>query len=157
MADTVHNFTVPDFNRKEFAERLRNAIPKGVTLKEVAENIGCSLGALKKWLSSDSEPSIAPISKFSQVYGVSLTWLTTGEGPETHVTSGVVDNAPLDEQLLEECIKFVREIEAERRLILTDENFAKALSGCYSYVMECREQEEEADMKAMKHALKMAM
>jgi phage repressor protein C with HTH and peptisase S24 domain len=118
---------------------------------------GVSDEQVGRWKNGRSKPNFFGLAALAEKAGVSLDWINTGKEPETHVTSGVVDDAPLDEQLLEECIKFVREIEEERQIILANDNFAKAVSGCYGYVMECREKEEKADMKAMKHALKMAM
>ena len=80
MSENAHDLTVKGFNRNEFAERLRVAIPKGETLKEVAKNVGVSLSGLRKWLSADADPSVSSMIEFSLVYNVSLLWLLTGDG-----------------------------------------------------------------------------
>ena len=43
------NLTAEAISRKEFGERLRIAIPAGMTLAEFAAAIGASVSGLKQW------------------------------------------------------------------------------------------------------------
>lgn len=47
----------------------------GLTQREVADFIGCSVGAYSKYETGDREPSITVLSRLADYYGVSVDYL----------------------------------------------------------------------------------
>ena len=60
-----------------FPTRLRQVIPKG-KVNSLAEEIGRSEGALRKWLRGQSEPNVTDLGLLSVATGVSVEWLVLG-------------------------------------------------------------------------------
>ena len=147
MDENEQNFTVSTFNRKEFSERIRAAIPKGTTLKEVSESVGVSLSGLKKWLGGDAEPSVAPIAKFAQLYGVSLDWLATGEGP---MRAGEIEAAPttrspelmVDEELFGRCSDGFSRLYKEMGIVLSPLDLGRLAAVAYNEIAVAETDEE---------------
>lgn len=56
--------------------RLREIrLNRGLTQKQVAENIGCTVGAYSKYETGDRDPSITILKKLADFYGVSVDYL----------------------------------------------------------------------------------
>ena len=57
--------------------RLRQVMPKG-KVTSLANEIGRSEGALRKWLRGESEPNMTDLRHLSVATGVSIEWLVVG-------------------------------------------------------------------------------
>lgn len=64
-----------------FYHRLRGAVKAFGTQQELAAEANISLSMLRRYLSGESQPTIEPLVALAKVLGVSLNWLTTGQGP----------------------------------------------------------------------------
>jgi len=157
----MHNATERDLNcgmeNADIVDRLKR-VRKDLELsqEEMAELVGTKFRTWQRYEAGDSLPKLQYLSVIAQK-GYDLNWLLTGVGSMKTSIKAEMPDVPLDGALLEEAIEFVKEIEEERRIILANHNFAKAVMAYYGYVLECREKDEKADKTAMKHAMKAAM
>jgi phage repressor protein C with HTH and peptisase S24 domain len=58
-------------------------MPKGITQQGLADMLGVSIGAVKKWLKGESAPSFEHIKPLSKILGKSVNWVLTGEDTES--------------------------------------------------------------------------
>lgn len=80
----------PESSQPGFTERLREAL-LGRTLEKAAEDIGCSVSGLKKWLRGESRPGSKWMEPIAALRGLSVHWLTTGQGPKFAAGAGVAE------------------------------------------------------------------
>ncbi|NVJ90841.1 MAG: helix-turn-helix transcriptional regulator [Methylocystaceae bacterium] len=161
MAKKSIDFTVDSYKGKAFAERLSSLFEERGTVPRLHKELGIAASTMWKWAKGETEPARDHLIAISEALDVNFAWLALGEGPMRGHSSTkrntIVPGGSLDASLIEEAVEFVREIEQERRLILANHNFAKAVMAYYGYVLECREKDEKVDKIAMKHAMKAAM
>lgn len=69
--------TNPESN-SQFSDRLKAAIPAGMTQQEFAARIGVSVSGLRKWLAGSAEPGIGHLPRIAAETGKSIEWLVSG-------------------------------------------------------------------------------
>ena len=73
----------------EFPARLRQAVVAFGSVTSLAQAIGRSDGAIRKWLRGASEPNVTDLRAICAVTGVGLEWLVTGQGDSQLIPRGV--------------------------------------------------------------------
>ncbi|MGF1707473.1 helix-turn-helix domain-containing protein [Enterovibrio baiacu] len=80
MSKNLDDVSFPEEGFDSFPERLKEIIGTA-TLKDFAAAVGISQGGLRKYLPpARSVPSFDKVARFARYSGVSLEWLSTGEG-----------------------------------------------------------------------------
>jgi transcriptional regulator with XRE-family HTH domain len=117
------DLTVPEANNKALADRLRVTIKHtGLTLDGFAAKISVSVSGIKKWLTGAADPSFSAMTKVSRVSGVSLDWLSTGDGPmrpnETLAAAIHAQQTATDRELMGRCIDAISKLYQELNIKL---------------------------------------
>ncbi|HYP29388.1 MAG TPA: helix-turn-helix domain-containing protein [Blastocatellia bacterium] len=83
------------FEPQSFLARLKEAFG-GISIEVVAGRLGVKRQAVYKWGRGETHPDLDRLLQISELTGVSLHWLLTGEGPK------IVESAENLERLRDE-------------------------------------------------------
>ena len=82
---TYANIPVPDGREGERIRELRKS--EGYTTKQFGERLGVKQSTVNAWEVGRIKPPIVAIKAIAAEFGVSESWLTTGEGSDNDATS----------------------------------------------------------------------
>ena len=82
---TYANIPVPDGKEGERIRELRKS--EGYTTKQFGERLGVKQSTVNAWEVGRIKPPVVAIKAIAAEFGVSESWLTTGEGSDNDATS----------------------------------------------------------------------
>ncbi|MBW7998414.1 MAG: helix-turn-helix transcriptional regulator [Candidatus Glassbacteria bacterium] len=91
-------------NRKQFAERLSQAIKEVGGVVRAADLTGVKDRTIRKWLHAESDPDREYVVRIAKAAGYSIAWLAAGEGDKsgdamTRLEHGIMEVPELDIEL----------------------------------------------------------
>lgn len=136
MSKSGIEFTVDTKNRKAFAERLEKALEhsKFKSVSSAAKAAGVSQQAFHNWLKAEAEPARDRLIATTDVLGVNLLWLVTGEGPMNGVPTTESNQIELSrmQNVIEQTEKFL----LNNELVLEPEDKARLFIAVYNVLTE---------------------
>lgn len=82
---TYANIPIPDGKEGERIKELRKS--EGYTTKQFGERLGVKQSTVNAWEVGRIKPPVVAIKAIAAEFGVSESWLTTGEGSDNDATS----------------------------------------------------------------------
>lgn len=150
-----------DIQQDEFATRLRQAVTAYGSVTALAQAIGRSDGAVRKWLRAASEPNVSDLRTICTLTGANIDWLVTGRGESGLRFKGVREmpsvydataQSRMDNALLESILQTIdEELHAGGVEVVNTKRSAMVVT-LYSLFRDTRQIDREAVTRLVKLA-----
>ena len=118
----------------DLKDRIGFAVKKIGGQKAASLALGISTRSISSYMTGDAEPKLLISKKLSELAGISLDWLATGEGlPEKDSLDEMVKDIKVDADLMAEIVKVVNEYLDSLDRELPPEKLGKIYAYLYNY------------------------
>lgn len=118
----------------DLKDRIGFAVKKIGGQKAASLALGISTRSISSYMTGDAEPKLLISKRLSELAGISLDWLATGEGlPEKDSLDEIVKDIKVDADLMAEIVKVVNEYLDSLDRELPPEKLGKIYAYLYNY------------------------
>lgn len=118
----------------DLKDRIGFAVKKIGGQKAASLALGISTRSISSYMTGDAEPKLLISKRLSELAGISLDWLATGEGlPEKDSLDEIVKDIKVNADLMAEIVKIVNEYLDSLDRELPPEKLGKIYAYLYNY------------------------